>query len=79
LKLDAVNVRMSSIKASMVALVLAASWAPFNLWAQKSEAQLLKQAHVTKHQAKKIAMARVKCGIIKSVELEKKRNAELVD
>ena len=62
---------MSSIKASMIALVLAASWAPFNLWAQKSEAELPKQAHVTKHQAKKIAMARVKGGAIKSVELEK--------
>ena len=62
---------MNSIKASIIALVLAASWAPFNLWAQKSEAELLKQAHVTKHQAKKIALARVKYGTIKSVELEK--------
>jgi hypothetical protein len=64
-------VRMNSIKASIIALVLAASWAAFNLWAQKSEAEPLKQAHVTKHQAKKIALARVKCGTIKSVELEK--------
>ena len=63
--------RMKLIKASIIALALAASWTPFNLWAQQSEAELLKQARVTKHQAKKIALARVKRGTIKCVELEK--------
>jgi uncharacterized membrane protein YkoI len=48
-----------------------ASWTPFNLWAQQSEAELLKQARVTKHQAKEIALARVKRGAIKCVELQK--------
>jgi len=62
---------MKLIKASIIALALAASWTPFNLWAQQSEAELLKQARVTKHQAKKIALARVKRGTIKCVELEK--------
>ena len=62
---------MKPIKASIIALILAAIWAPFNLWADQSEAELLKQAHVTKHQAKKIALARVKGGTIKSTELEK--------
>ena len=62
---------MKSIKGSIIALALAASWAPFNLWAQQSEAELLKQARVTKHQAKRIALARVKGGKIKTVELEK--------
>jgi peptidase YpeB-like protein len=62
---------MKLIKASIIALTLAASWAPFNLWAQQSEAELLKQARVTKHQAKRIALARVKGGTIKSAELEK--------
>lgn len=54
-----------------MALVLATSWTPFNLWAQQSEAELLKQARVTKHQAKKIALAKVKDGTIKSAALEK--------
>jgi len=62
---------MKPIKGSIIALALAASWAPFNLWAQQSEGELLKQARVTKHQAKRIALARVKGGTIKSVELEK--------
>src|SRR3981189_1922095 len=62
---------MKPIKGSIIALALAASWAPFNLWAQQSEGELLKQARVTKHQAKRIALARDKGGTIKSVELEK--------
>ena len=62
---------MKPIKASIIALGLAAGWTPFNLWAQQSEAELLKQARVTKHQAKRIALARVKHGMIKSAELEK--------
>jgi Peptidase propeptide and YPEB domain. len=62
---------MKTIKGSIIALALAASWAPFNLWAQQGEAELLKQARVTKHQAKRIALARVKRGTIKCVELEK--------
>jgi len=56
---------------SVVALALAISWTPSNLWAQGSETELLKHAHVTKHQAKKIALAKVKRGAIKCVELEK--------
>src|SRR5260370_38246530 len=62
---------MKLINASIIALALAAIWTPVNLWAQQSEAELLKQAHVTKHQAKRIALARVKGGTIKSAELEK--------
>jgi len=42
----------------------------FNLWAQESKAELLKQARVTKHQAKRIALAKVKHGTIKRVDLE---------
>jgi Peptidase propeptide and YPEB domain len=56
---------------SIITLALAASWAPFSLWAQQSEAELLKQARVTKHQAKRIALSRVKRGTIKCVALEK--------
>jgi uncharacterized membrane protein YkoI len=52
-------------------LALATGWTPFNLRAQQSEAELLKQARVTKHQAKKIALARVSGGAIKCVELQK--------
>ena len=62
---------MNAIKGWIIALALAVSWTSINLWAQQSEAELLKQARVTKQQAKKIALARVKHGTIKSVELEK--------
>src|SRR5262249_5537298 len=66
-----VEVPMKPIGRSVVALVLATSWTPFNSWAEQREPDLLKQARVTKHQAKKIALARVKRGAIKCVELEK--------
>ncbi len=66
-----VKVRMEPIKGSIIALALAMSWTPFNLGAQQSQAELLKQARVTKHQAKRIALARVRHGTIKSAELEK--------
>src|SRR5215467_4184616 len=62
---------MKLINGSLIALALAASSIPFNLWAGQSEAELLKQSRVTKHQAKRIALARVKGGTIKSAELEK--------
>jgi Peptidase propeptide and YPEB domain len=68
---------MKPIKVAIIALALVASWAPFNLWAQQSEAELLKQARVTKHQAKRIALAKVKDGTIKCVELDKE-NAMLI-
>ena len=71
LNAGSVKVLVNAIKGWIVALLLTVSWTSVNLWAQKTEAELLKQAHVTKHQAKKIALARVKCGTIKSVELEK--------
>ena len=66
-----VEVPMKSIARSVIALALATSWTPFNSWAQQSETELLKQARVTKHQAKKIALARVRHGAIKCVELQK--------
>jgi Peptidase propeptide and YPEB domain len=62
---------MKPIARSVIALAVTISWIPLNLWAQQSETELLKQARVTKHQAKRIALARVKSGTIKCVELEK--------
>ena len=62
---------MKLINGSIIALALSASSIPFNLWAEQSEAELLKQARITKHQAKQIALAKVKHGTIKSAELEK--------
>jgi peptidase YpeB-like protein len=62
---------MKPIKGSMIALALAVSCLPSNLWAQQSETELRKQARVTKHQAKKIALARIRHGAIKCVELQK--------
>ena len=61
---------MKPIARSVIALALATSWTPFNSWAQQSETELLKQARITKHQAKKIALARVRHGAIKCVELQ---------
>lgn len=66
---------MKATKTWIIALALAASWTPFNLLAQQSQAELLKQARVTKHQAKKNALARVKRGTIMSAELEKENGA----
>ena len=62
---------MKPIARSVIALLLATSWMPFNLRAQQSETELLKQVRVTKHQAKKIALTRVRHGAIKCVELQK--------
>jgi Peptidase propeptide and YPEB domain len=62
---------MKPIKGSIIALALAVSGPPTNLWAQQSGAELLNQACVTKHQAKRIALARVRHGAIKCVELQK--------
>src|SRR5215472_14217495 len=62
---------MKPVARSVIALALAISWAACNLWAQQSETELLKQARVAKHEAKRIALARVKRGAIKCVELEK--------
>jgi len=61
---------MKPIKGSIIALALAVSCAPSNLWAQQSGAELLNEARVTKHQAKRIALARVKSGTIKCAKLE---------
>ena len=66
-----IEVPMKPIARSVIALALATSWTPFNLRAHQSETELLKQVRVTKHQAKKIALARVKRGAIKCVKLEK--------
>jgi uncharacterized membrane protein YkoI len=71
LTLDQSKFDMKLINGSIIALALAASSIPFNLWAEQSEGELLKQVRITKHQAKKIALARVKHGTIKSSELEK--------
>ena len=66
-----VKAPIKRIAGSVITLALATSWTPCNLWAQQSETELLKQALVTKHQAKRIALAKVKRGTIKCVELEK--------
>ena len=66
---DVVPVKL--IARSVLLLALAMSWTPPNLWAQQGETGLLKQARITKHQAKTIAMTRVKHGVIKCVELER--------
>jgi Peptidase propeptide and YPEB domain len=66
-----VEVPMKPVARSVIALALVTSWTPFNSSAQQSETELLKQACVTKYQAKKIALARVRHGAIKRVELQK--------
>ena len=66
---------MKPVARSVIALALVTSSTPFNLWAQQSETELLKQARVTKHQAKKIGLARVRHGAIRCVELQKENGA----
>jgi hypothetical protein len=61
---------MKPIARSVIALALSTTWTSSDLWAQRSEAEL-KQARVTKYDAKNIALARVKHGTIKCIELEK--------
>ena len=61
---------MKPITSAIVALAFSASWPLFNLWAQESKAELLKQARVTKHQAKRIALAKVEHGTIKRADLK---------
>ena len=61
---------MKPIARLVLALALATTWPPLNLRAQQGETELLKPSRVTKHQAKKIALTRVKRGAIKCVELE---------
>jgi peptidase YpeB-like protein len=65
-----VKVPMRLSKASIITLALAVSWIR-SPCAEQSEAELLKQARVTKDQAERIALARVRHGTIKSAELEK--------
>jgi hypothetical protein len=62
---------MKPIARWVIALALVTSRTPLNLWAQQDETEMLKQARITKHQAKKIALTRVKGGAIKCVELER--------
>jgi len=59
------------IRPAIIALAFSASCSPLNLWARESESELLEQARVTKHQAKRIALAKVKCSTIKCAELKK--------
>ena len=66
-----VGVPRKPIARWVIALALATSWTPLNLWAQQDETELLKQARIAKHQAKKIALTKVKRGVIKCVELER--------
>jgi hypothetical protein len=62
---------MKPIARWVIALALVTSWTPLDSWAQQDETELLKQARITKYQAKKIALTRVKRGAIKCVELER--------
>ena len=66
-----VGVPRKPIARWVIALALATSWTPLNLWAQQDETELLKQARITKLEAKKIALTKVKRGAVKCVELER--------
>ena len=55
---------------ALVIVTIITTLTVFNLLAQESKAELLKQARVTRHQAKRIALAKVKHGTIKRVDLE---------
>jgi hypothetical protein len=64
---------MKPIARSVIALAVATSGTPFNLWAQQSETELLKQARVTKHHAKKIALAKLTVARSSALRLKKRK------
>jgi len=59
------------IRPAIIALAFGVSCTPFNLLAREGEAELAEQPHVTKHQAKRIALAKIKHDTIKCAGLEK--------
>jgi hypothetical protein len=67
-----VEVSMKPMARSVIALALAISWTPCNLWAQQSETELLKQARVTKHRAKKTPWLKLSVARSSALRLKKR-------
>jgi predicted small secreted protein len=70
---DRVKVRMKRIRMFGLTLGMALGFAAAAFAAEPSEAELMKQAKITKTEAEQIARAKVSHGIVKSAEIEKEK------
>jgi hypothetical protein len=70
---DRVEGRMKRIRMFGVTLGMVLGFAAPTFSAQPSEAELIKQAKITKAEAEQIALAKVSSGIVKSAEIEKEK------
>ena len=64
---------MKRIRMLSLSLGLVGGFAGAGFAAQQSEAELMKQANITKADAQQIALAKVAHGIVKSAEIEKEK------
>jgi uncharacterized membrane protein YkoI len=64
---------MKRIRTFSLAFGIALGFAAATFAAQPSEAELMKQAKITKTKAEQIALAKVSRGIVKSAEIEKEK------
>jgi len=70
---DQVEGRMKRTRMFSLVLGMVLGFAAAILAAQPSEAELIKQAKITKAEAEQIALAKVSHGIVKSAEIEKEK------
>jgi hypothetical protein len=70
---EQVELRMKRIRMFSLTFGIVLGFAAATFAAQPSEADLMKQAKITKAEAEQIALAKVSHGIVKSAEIEKEK------
>jgi peptidase YpeB-like protein len=70
---EQVELRMKRIRMFSLTFGIVLGFAAATFAAQPSEAELVKQAKITKAEAEQIALAKVSHGIVKSAEIEKEK------
>ena len=70
---EQVELRMKRIRMFSLTFGIVLGFAAATFAAQPSEAELVKQAKITKAEAEQIALAKVSRGIVKSAEIEKEK------
>ena len=70
---EQVELRMKRIRMFSLTFGIVLGFAAATFAAQPSEAELMKQAKITKAEAEQIALAKVSHGIVKSAEIEKEK------
>jgi hypothetical protein len=71
---EQVELRMKRIRIFSFTFGIVLGFAAATFAAQPSEAELMKQAKITKAEAEQIALAKVSHGIVKSAEIEKEKD-----